>query len=937
MTDTSFEAPTTASYETALAFHMQGRKAEAEQAYQAFLALHPDHGETLHGLGVLYLQNGQTDKAVTYLRQAVAVSGDNTTIRNNFGVALCAAHQFSEAAAVYRAAIEADPASVSSRLNLGQVLNHLGLHGEAVTVLTDAVARKADSGAVHNQLAIAFSASDAPDAAQKHFAKALALEPARDDFYCDYGAMLLKFKHPEQAEDCYRRALSIRPDAPVAVCGLGETLGAQNRHEDAVSCFTHAIALAPNYALAHYNCGTALTYLGRMSEAKAAFNTAVTLAPDNATFRSALIDIDKTASGNDHLAALETLAAKANTLPAEERIALHFTLAKAYDDTGDYERAFDEMQQGNAAVRRRAPYDVQRELDRFRAIAASFTAEFLATHAGSGAASTAPVFVVGMPRSGTTLVEQILASHPAVFGAGELAILPDLIASGGAGRDFPSAITTLDWCKLGEIYLQKLLPLAPQAQRITDKLPLNFQLIGLIRLALPQARIIHVMRNPLDCCLSNYSILFENGLEFTNDLSDLGRYYYGYRTLMNHWRAALPAGAMLEIQYENLVANFEAETRRLIGYCGLAWDTRCLDFHKTVRPVETASTIQVRQPLFSSSVGRALHYAPKLGPLCEALGEYCPTDAVQALQKFADQHPKAAQTHITLGNILMAQQRPQEALHHLGLARDIAPTLPEPYNNAGNILLDMGHTDAAQAAFEKAIALMADGAAPHIGLGRTLKAMNQTDAALAAFEKARARDPQSTAALLGMGECCLMLGRAQAAQAIFQTLTTRAPMEASHWLGLGEACKQLGQLSEARTACARAAALAPDKAGALYTLAQMGRFSPGDPRLTALEAQAARIDHLAPGEQIKLHFALGKAYDELGQHRQAFIHWQAGNQMAHTSAPYDEPTNLGMLSAITTAFSADRIAAHSGAGDPSPCPVFVVGMPRSGTTLVEQI
>ena len=192
-----------------------------------------------------------------------------------------------------------------------------------------------------------------------------------------------------------------------------------------------------------------------------------------------------------------------------------------------------------------------------------------------------------------------------------------------AGPDFPAAVGALDaevWNAIGAAYMHRLRALAPDAARITDKLPLNFQLIGLIRLALPKARIVHVVRNPLDTCFSCYSILFEDpALDFSCDLADLGHYYRGYESLMAHWRAVLPAGVILEIRYENLVGDFEAEARRLVDFCGLDWDARCLKFYETVRPVETASAVQVRQPLYRKSVDRAARYAPWLEPLKRAL------------------------------------------------------------------------------------------------------------------------------------------------------------------------------------------------------------------------------------------------------------------------------------------------------------------------------
>jgi tetratricopeptide (TPR) repeat protein len=609
------------TYETAALLHRQGRLDRAERAYEAVLAADPGHVEALHGLGILSLQSGKTDRAVTYLRRAVSAGG-SVTVSNNLGVALCAVGQYDEAIAVYREALRRDPGSVFSLVNLGKLLNFRSVSEEAVAVLEKAVRLSANDAAAHNQLAAALAACGRNAESLAHYEKAVALSPKRSDFLGDLGAAYLMFDRPDKAADCYRRALGLAPGSPAFLCGLGEALGRLNRPEEAVAQFRQAVAQDPDYAPAYYNCGTALTYLGRMAEAKEAFARAARIAPDNPVFQSALIGLEKTAAGNEHLKRLEAMVAEANR-PAAERMELDFTLAKAYEDIGDFARAFAALDRGNAAKRRQSRYRLQRDLDRFRAIKETFAADFLAGRSGRGAIGEVPVFVVGMPRSGTTLVEQILASHPAVFGAGEQGILPDLINAGLVGRDFPSSAGALSaeaWSAVGAAYLHRLCALAPDAARITDKLPLNFQLIGLIRLALPKARIVHVVRDPLDTCFSCYSILFEDpALDFSCDLADLGRYYRGYESLMAHWRAVLPPGAMLEIRYEKLVDDFEAEARRLVDFCGLDWDARCLKFYETVRPVETASAMQVRQPLYRKSVGRAARYAPWLEPLKRAL------------------------------------------------------------------------------------------------------------------------------------------------------------------------------------------------------------------------------------------------------------------------------------------------------------------------------
>jgi hypothetical protein len=314
------------------------------------------------------------------------------------------------------------------------------------------------------------------------------------------------------------------------------------------------------------------------------------------------------------ISTLEQLAEQEAALDELDRSTLHFLLAKAYSDQNRTGDAFAQLETGNAIKRKLIAYDEVYELGRMQAIAATFSPERIAALRGSGFASPLPVFVVGMPRSGTSLVEQILASHPDVHGAGEITILPDLV-----GADFPSALATGALARLGEAYVAKVASIAPAAKRIVDKFPYNFRNVGLIHLALPEARIIHVRRDPLDTCFSCFQQSFAGEVGFAYDQGELGRYYKAYETLMAHWRAVLPDGAMLEVQYEELVKDLPAMARRMVDTCGLDWDARCVEFHKTERAVATASFHQVRQPLYQSSVGRAKAYLPHLSALRAAL------------------------------------------------------------------------------------------------------------------------------------------------------------------------------------------------------------------------------------------------------------------------------------------------------------------------------
>ena len=286
------------------------------------------------------------------------------------------------------------------------------------------------------------------------------------------------------------------------------------------------------------------------------------------------------------------------------------------------------MKEANALKRAQIAYDEAASLELFDRIRETFDATLIEKKGGSGDPSEAPIFILGMPRSGSTLVEQILASHPLVHGAGELSHLGELVGGlrtpGDPALAFPEiaqAMDLQDFDTIGHQYATRLRQHSPTAARITDKMPSNFCFVGLIHLALPHARIIHVTRDPLDTCLSCFSRLFSAEQNHTYDLAELGRFYRKYAELMAHWRKALPEGRMLELRYEDVVGDLEGAARRMIAYCGLEWSENCLAFHKTDRPVKTASASQVRRPIYKTAQNRSRHYREFLAPLIAELGD----------------------------------------------------------------------------------------------------------------------------------------------------------------------------------------------------------------------------------------------------------------------------------------------------------------------------
>jgi hypothetical protein len=323
---------------------------------------------------------------------------------------------------------------------------------------------------------------------------------------------------------------------------------------------------------------------------------------------------------------MERLMADGALLSDEDRICLHFALGKAFADLEQNEASFRHFLEGNALKRRTSGYDEAATLSFFERIAAVFTRELMQRMRGGGDPSRVPVFVVGMPRSGTTLIEQILASHSKVFGAGEREEFGEAAFSlgqaNGTTARFPEVVSTLsadELRQLGARYLDLVGAATGPAERIVDKLPLNFTFVGLIHLALPNARIIWARRDPIDTCVSCFSTLFGGNQPHTYDLGELGRYHRAHEALMHHWRGVLPHGIMLEVRYEDVVEDLEGQARRMLKHCGLEWEDACLEYHRTQRSVRTASVAQVRQPIYRRSVGRWRAYQHLLQPLLQAL------------------------------------------------------------------------------------------------------------------------------------------------------------------------------------------------------------------------------------------------------------------------------------------------------------------------------
>lgn len=605
-----------------------GNPQAAIQHGERAIALNPRNADAHNNLGIARYDVGDYAGAVACYDKAIEARPRFAEAISNRGNALRNLRRFEEAEREYRRALVINPSYAEAYNNLGSVLRDLERPAEAEAAYKRAIALAPNYLEARNNLILAYKDLKDFDAALAAGQEALRLKAQNPDALAYVGSIYVDQGKLDQAFDSLRRSLALNPNKAETYNMLGRAFFESHQSERAVECYHKAIALKADFPDPYNNLGTCLKELGRFDEALDAFNRSLAIQPDLIGAYVNLVDAKKFVSAEDpHLVAMEGFAAKIDTLPEERQQHLHFGLAKAYDDLKRYDEAFSHLLKGNAIKRKTLKYDEDSVLSYFERVKGVMSADVIREKSGGGFDTNLPIFVLGMPRSGTTLIEQILASHPAVKGGGELKDFSETVNNvhtrDGSRAPYPEFVPVLSGSELasiGENYARRLDKRAPGSLHITDKMPSNFYYLGLIHLGLPNAKIIHANRSPVDTCLSCFSKLFAGEQSQTYDLAEVGRYYRAYHGLMEHWRSVLPAGAFLDVQYEEVVADVEGSARRILDFCGLEWDERVLDFHRHQRPIKTASASQVRKPIYSSSVARWRNYEKFLGPLLDALG-----------------------------------------------------------------------------------------------------------------------------------------------------------------------------------------------------------------------------------------------------------------------------------------------------------------------------
>jgi tetratricopeptide (TPR) repeat protein len=605
-----------------------GKLDEATVALQRAVELDANNAQALNNLGIIQYEKRDFSMAVDYYRKALAVRPAMAEALNNLGNALRMSGDIDGAHQAYQEALTLRVVYPEVYNNLGTLLQQDRKLQEAEHAFRKAIQQNPRYVEAHNNLAQLLFAEKNEVEALRILSDALKFAPKNVQTLLLTAKIQMRRHNVQAAEQAVRFALKEQPENTEALTLLGQVLHETDRYDEALEVLSKALKKNPDNPEALNFYGVALKSVGRLDEAREHILKALKLNDGMYGGYANLNDLVDFSEGvgEELFNRMEAIFESIPNQEAEPFLALHFAYAKALDDRGQHEKALEHYITGGRMKRKQLDYKEGETFGFFDSIRAAFPKEAFENRKYEGLDDDRFVFIVGMPRSGSTLVEQILSSHPDVYGAGEVKYLSRAL---GQLRDrFPSLpkypemtakLSPAQFDITAKNYQAALANGAGNAKKITDKLLTNYFFLGLINLLFPKAKVINTKRDPVDTCLSGFTKLFKDDMPHSYDLAELGRYYAKYRELMEHWEKVLPEGFMTNVVYEDVVADTEKEAKRLIEFLGLPWDPKCVDFHKSDRPVKTASVAQVRKPIYKTSVKRWKKYGAGLQPLVEAI------------------------------------------------------------------------------------------------------------------------------------------------------------------------------------------------------------------------------------------------------------------------------------------------------------------------------
>jgi tetratricopeptide (TPR) repeat protein len=596
---------------------------EAETTLKETIRLAPTFAKPHQDIGHLLLERQRPEEAVEYLQKATTLDPGVALAFFNLGKALALLGRGKEADVAFEASFELDP--VRKTLALAAEHQREGRMQEAERAYRSVLRSHPKNVDALRLLGRVAYAAGRLEEAERLFRRAIEQAPDFVGAIVDLARTLRETHHYEESIAWFRKAIALEPTNVQAHFQLGGVLSQAALNFEAIDEYKTALKLQPEYAAAFLSLGHALKTVGQQEEAISAYRECMRIKPDNGQIHWSLANLKTYRLTEDDIADMETRVGGTD-LSDDSRVNFLFALAKAYEDSGDFDRSWDYYAEGNSTRRMLESYDPVRTEVTNDAIVEVFDAEFLDRNTGLGNPDDAPIFVLGLPRSGSTLLEQILASHSQVEGTSELPYLQQVANSLSRNRadgvNYPEAVRELSgehFQALGGDYLELArLNRTEGTPYFVDKMPNNFPIVGFIHLIFPNAKIIDARRHPLDSCVSCYRQLFAKGQSFTYDLTDIGEYFLQYQRMMDHWHEVLP-GRVLTVQHEDVVRDLDTQVRRILDYCELPFENACINYHETDRPIRTPSSEQVRRPVYTDSLGFWRHYETHIGELVEVL------------------------------------------------------------------------------------------------------------------------------------------------------------------------------------------------------------------------------------------------------------------------------------------------------------------------------